>query len=256
MQVVANDITERKQAEAALTRQAEELTRSNTELQQFAYVASHDLQEPLRMMASFAELLAKRYKEQLDADANEFIDYIIDGAARMQRLINDLLSYSRVGSRGKDFAPTDCAAVLRTVCANLRAAIEESGAVVITDSLPTVMADETQLVQLFQNLLGNAIKFRGDKPVLIYVGAERRGNDWLFQLRDNGIGIEPQYVERIFLIFQRLHGRGQYPGTGIGLAIAKKIVERHGGRIWVESEPGKGSIFYFTLPGREQHSYA
>jgi two-component system, chemotaxis family, sensor kinase Cph1 len=256
IQAVANDITERKQAEAALARQAEELARSNTELQQFAYVASHDLQEPLRMMASFAQLLAKRYKEQLDADANEFIDYIVDGAARMQRLINDLLSYSRVGSRGKDFAPTDCAAVLRTVCANLRAAIEESGAVVITDSLPTVMADETQLVQLFQNLLGNAIKFRGDKPVLICVGAERRGNDWLFQLRDNGIGIEPQYVERIFLIFQRLHSRSQYPGTGIGLAIAKKIVERHAGRIWVESKPGKGSTFYFILPAREPECHA
>jgi chemotaxis family two-component system sensor kinase Cph1 len=256
MQVVANDITERKQAEAALTRQAEELSRSNTELQQFAYVASHDLQEPLRMMASFAQLLAMRYKEHLDADANEFIDYIVDGAARMQRLINDLLSYSRIGRRARDFAPTDCGAVLRTVCANLRAAIEESGAVVIPDPLLTVMADETQLVQLFQNLLGNAIKFRGDKPVLIYVGAERRGNDWLFRLRDNGIGIEPQYVERIFLIFQRLHGRSQYPGTGIGLAIAKKIVERHAGRIWVESEPGKGSTFYFTLPTREPECHA
>jgi light-regulated signal transduction histidine kinase (bacteriophytochrome) len=174
----------------------------------------------------------------------------------MQRLINDLLSYARIGRRARDFAPTDCGAVLRTVCANLRAAIEESGAVVITDPLPTVMADETQLVQLFQNLLGNAIKFRGDKPVLIYVGAERRGNDWLFRLRDNGIGIEPQYVERIFLIFQRLHGRSQYPGTGIGLAIAKKIVERHAGRIWVESEPGKGSTFYFTLPAREPDRHA
>jgi two-component system, chemotaxis family, sensor kinase Cph1 len=256
MQAVANDITQRKQAEAALTRQAEELARSNTELQQFAYVASHDLQEPLRMMASFVQLLAKRYKGQLDADADEFIDYIVDGAARMQRLINDLLNYSRVGSRGKDFAPTDCAAVLRTVCANLRAAIEESGAVVITDPLPTVIADETQLVQLFQNLLSNAIKFRGDKPARIYIGAERRANEWLFRLRDNGIGIEPQYVERIFLIFQRLHGRSRYPGTGIGLAIAKKIVERHAGRIWVESELGKGSTFYFTLPAREPDRHA
>jgi PAS domain S-box-containing protein len=256
MQVVANDITERKEAEAALARQAEELARSNTELQQFAYVASHDLQEPLRMMASFAQLLAKGYKGQLDADADEFIDYIVDGAAHMQQLINDLLSYARVGSRGKDFAPTDCAAVLRTVCVNLRAAIEESGAVIVADPLPTVMADETQLVQLFQNLLGNAIKFRGEKSPIISIGAERRGDDWLFRLRDNGIGIEPQYVERIFLIFQRLHGRSRYPGTGIGLAIAKKIVERHAGRIWVESEPGKGSTFCFTLPAREPDCHA
>jgi chemotaxis family two-component system sensor kinase Cph1 len=256
MQVVANDITERKQTEAMLAGQAQELARSNTELEQFAYVASHDLQEPLRMMASFAQLLAKRYKDELDADADEFIDYIADGAARMQRLINDLLSYSRVGRRGKDFAPTDCAAVVGTACANLRAAIEESGAVVSTDPLPVVTADETQLVQLFQNLLGNAIKFRGNKPVLIHIGAERQGDDWLFRVRDNGIGIDPQYVERIFLIFQRLHGRSQYPGTGIGLAIAKKIVERHAGRIWVESESGKGSTFYFTLPAREPDCYA
>jgi light-regulated signal transduction histidine kinase (bacteriophytochrome) len=229
----------------------EELTRSNTELEQFAYVASHDLQEPLRMMASFAQLLAERYKTGLGPDADEFIDDIVDGAARMQRLINDLLSYSRIGRRARDFTPIDCTAVDETVYANLRAAIEESGAMVLTDALPIVMADETQLVQLFQNLLDNAIKFRGDKPVLIDVGAERRGDDWLFRVRDNGIGIEPQYVERIFLIFQRLHGRSQYPGTGIGLAIAKKIVERHAGRIWVESAAGKGSTGYFTLPARE-----
>jgi chemotaxis family two-component system sensor kinase Cph1 len=256
MQVVANDIAERKEAEAALARQAEEMARSNADLEQFAYVASHDLQEPLRMMASFAQLLAKRYKDQLDTDADEFIDYIVDGAARMQHLINDLLAYSRVGTRSKDFAPTDCGAVVGTACANLRMVIEETGAVVITNPLPVVMADETQLVQLLQNLLGNAIKFHGDKPVLVHIGAERRGNHWLLWVRDNGIGIEPQYVERIFLLFQRLHGRGEYPGTGIGLALAKKIVERHGGRIWVESEPGKGSTFYFTLPAREPHSDA
>ena len=253
MQVVARDITERKRSEERLARQAGELARSNAELEQFAYVASHDLQEPLRMMASFAQLLAKRYKEQLDADADEFIDYIVEGAARMQRLINDLLTYSRVDRRGQEFAPTDCAAVVATACANLRAAIEECGAAIVADPLPVVMADATQLAQLFQNLLGNAIKFRGDTPARVHTGAERRGNEWLFWVRDNGIGIEPQYVERIFLIFQRLHGRGQYPGTGIGLAIVKKIVERHGGRIWVESEPGKGSVFYFTLPDREPH---
>lgn len=256
MQALARDITERKQAEAALSRQAQELARSNAELEQFAYVASHDLQEPLRMMASFAQLLAKRYKDKLDPDADEFIAYIVEGASRMQRLINDLLSYSRVGSRGGDFAPTDCAAVVGTACANLRAAIEESGAAVVTDPLPVVMADETQLLQLFQNLLGNAIKFRGDKAVVVQVGATRCGNDWVFWVRDNGIGIEPQYRERIFQIFQRLHGRGRYPGTGIGLALAKKIVERHRGRIWVESEPGKGSTFYFTLPAEEPHREA
>jgi light-regulated signal transduction histidine kinase (bacteriophytochrome) len=207
-------------------------------------------------MSSFARLLAERYKAELGPDADEFIDYIIDGAARMQRLINDLLSYSRVGRRERDFTAVDCAVVVETVCANLRAAIEDSGAVVITDTLPVATADETQLVQLFQNLLSNAIKFRGDKPVVIYLGAERRDHDWLFRVRDNGIGIEPQYVERIFLIFQRLHGRSQYPGTGIGLAIAKKIVERHAGRIWVESEAGKGSTFYFTLPARELDRHA
>jgi chemotaxis family two-component system sensor kinase Cph1 len=255
MQVVARDITERKQGEVALAQQAQELARSNAELEQFAYVASHDLQEPLRMMASFAQLIAKRYRDKLDPDADEFIDYIVEGAARMQRLINDLLNYSRVGRRGGDFAPTDCAAVLGTACANLRAAIEESGAVVITDPLPVVMGDETQLVQLFQNLLGNALKFRGDEPV-VHIGTERRGNEWVFWVRDNGIGIEPRYAERIFLIFQRLHGRDQYAGTGIGLAIAKKIVERHGGRIWVESELGKGSTFSFTLPVRELRGHA
>jgi len=210
----------------------------------------------LRMMASFAQLLAERYKAGLGPDADEFIDYIVGGAARMQRLINDLLSYSRIGRRDREFTPIDCTAVVETVCANLRAAIEESGAMVLTDALPTGMADETQLVQLFQNLLGNAIKFRGNKPVHISIGAKREGDEWLFHVRDNGIGIEPQYVERIFLIFQRLHGRSQYPGTGIGLAIAKKIVERHAGRIWVESDAGKGSTFYFTLPARELDRHA
>ena len=253
---VARDISERKHAEERLARQAQELTRSNEELEQFAYVASHDLQEPLRMMASFAQLLAKRYKDRLDADADEFIGYIVEGAARMRRLINDILTYSRVDRRGQEFAPTDCTAVIAIVCANLRATIEECGAAIIAGPLPVVMGDETQLVQLFQNLVGNAIKFRGDTPVCVHIGAERRENDWLFWVGDNGIGIEPQYVERIFLIFQRLHRRNQYPGTGIGLALAKKIVERHGGRIWVESQPGKGSTFYFTLPGREPPSDA
>jgi PAS domain S-box-containing protein len=248
MQAVARDISERKRAEEALARQARELARSNAELQQFAYVASHDLQEPLRMMASFARLLDKRYKGRLDAD--ECIDYIVDGAKRMQRLIDDLLTYSRAGRQGRPFAPT-AVAVVATACANLRAAIEESGARIVVEPLPVVMADEGQLVQLFQNLIGNAIKFRGDRPVEIHIGAAPQGDAWRFWLRHNGIGIEPRHAERIFLIFQRLHGRDRYPGTGIGLAIAKKIVERHGGRIWVESHPGAGSTFSFTLSAKE-----
>jgi two-component system, chemotaxis family, sensor kinase Cph1 len=255
MQAVARDITERKHGEEVLAQQARELARSNAELEQFAYVASHDLQEPLRMMASFAKLLARRYRGQLDADADEFIDYIVDGAIRMQRLISDLLAYSRVGRRGKEFASIACATVVEAACANLRASIEESGAVITVASLPAIIAEETQLVQLFQNLIGNALKFRGDRPVQIHIGAERLGNDWRFWVQDNGIGIEAQYAERIFVIFQRLHVRDQYPGTGMGLAIAKKIVEYHGGRIWVESKPGEGSTFYFTVPEKGSHSH-
>jgi PAS domain S-box-containing protein len=245
------DVTERRRVEQSLTQRAWELTRSNAELEQFVYVASHDLQEPLRMVASFTQLLAKRYKGRFDADADEFIGYVVDGASRMQRLIDDLLTFSRVGRSGQSAAPTDSAAVFQAACANLRTAIQESRAVVTSDALPAVMADEMQLVQLFQNLIGNAIKFRGDRPVHVHVGAERQESDWLFWVRDNGIGIEPQYAERIFTIFQRLHGGSEYSGTGIGLAICKKIVERHGGRIWVTSEPEQGSTFYFTLPAQE-----
>jgi two-component system, chemotaxis family, sensor kinase Cph1 len=256
MQAVARDISERKRVEEALAQQAQELARSNAELEQFAYVASHDLQEPLRMMASFSKLLEKRYKDRLDADADEFIGYIVDGAIRMQSLINDLLTYSRVGRLGQPFAPTDCAKIVETALLNLRSAIEEAGAAVTAGALPVVMADATQLVRLFQNLIGNAIKFRGHSPARVHVGAKHQGHEWVFWVQDNGMGIEPQYLERIFLIFQRLHNRHEYPGTGIGLAIAKKIVERHGGRIWVESDPGRGSTFYFTLPAGEPDSYA
>jgi light-regulated signal transduction histidine kinase (bacteriophytochrome) len=198
-------------------------------------------------VSSYTQLIEKRYKDKLDADAHDFINFAVDGAKRMQQLINDLLAYSRVGTRGKPLEPTDCKKILRAAIANLDVAIRESGAVVTHDPLPHVMADETQLLQLFQNLIGNAVKFHGKKPPRVHVSAKPQGDKWVFSVKDNGIGIDPQYFERIFIIFQRLHGEG-YSGTGTGLAIAKRTVERHDGRIWVKSEPGKGSTFYFTLP--------
>jgi len=249
---IFDDITERKQQEAALRAAHEELKRSNAELEQFAYVASHDLQEPLRMVASYTQLLGRRYEEKFDKDAREFMSYIVDGASRMKQLIEDLLAYSRVGTKGHDFQPVAAEGALRRGLFNLRAAIEEAGAAVTFDSLPTVHADEAQLAQLFQNLVGNALKFRSASVPRIHVQASEREHEWQFEVRDNGIGIEPQYFERIFMVFQRLHNKGEYPGTGIGLAICKKVVERHGGRIWVESRPAQvpnqGSSFYFTLP--------
>jgi PAS domain S-box-containing protein len=249
-----DDITERKQAEAALSEAHEDLKRSNSELEQFAYVASHDLQEPLRMVSSYTQLLGRRYGERLDADAKEFMAYIVDGAMRMKQLIEDLLAYSRVGTKSKDFRPVEVEKPLRRAIANLRAAIEESGASVTYDPLPTLPADEVQLAQLFQNLMGNALKFRSQSVPRIHIGVQEKEDSFEFAVRDNGIGIEPQYFERIFMVFQRLHNKGEYPGTGIGLAICKKVVERHGGHIRVESRPGEGSAFIFTLPKQSKEA--
>ena len=255
---VGSDVTERKLAEAELRRahdelakKAEELERSNAELEQFAYVASHDLQEPLRMVSSYTQLLARRYKDQLPAEAQEFMHFTVDGAARMKQLIEDLLAYSRVGTKGKELVPVSLEAPLKRALTNLRTAIEESGATVSAEALPTVDADEVQLAQVFQNLIGNALKFRGKAAPRIHVGAAEQAGEWQISIADNGIGIEPQYFERIFMLFQRLHAMGEYPGTGIGLAICKKVAERHGGRIWVSSTPGAGSTFHFTLPKKE-----
>jgi PAS domain S-box-containing protein len=242
------DITERKHAEEALLLQTQALAKSNAELEQFAYVASHDLQEPLRVVGSYTQLLAKRYKGSLDPKADEFIAFIVDGTTRMQRLIQDLLSFARISTRGKTLTPVNSQQVLDRSLASLTSRIQASQAVITCDPLPMVNGDELQLGQLFQNLIGNAIKYRSDAPPRIHVSAGRKGAEWRFSVSDNGIGIEPQYKDQIFEIFQRLHGIGEYEGTGIGLAVCKKIVERHRGKIWVESELGKGSNFIFTLP--------
>ena len=230
------EIAARRETEAALIR-------SNVELEQLAYVASHDMQEPLRMVASYLQLIAQRYRGQLDADADEFIGYAVDGAKRMQALINDLLAYSRVGTKARPFQSTDCNEIVGIALENLSLAIRESGA-----RLPTVMGDPSQLLQLFQNLIGNALKFKRGDPITVNIDAESAGDAWRLSVCDNGIGIEPEYFERIFVMFQRLHGRADYPGTGIGLAICKKIVERHGGVIAVESTVGAGTKFAFTIP--------
>ena len=233
---------------AQQVRAEEELERSNVELEQFASAASHDLQEPLRMITSYIQILAEDYKDRLDLDADRYIDYVVDGASRMKDLIDDLLAYSRIGNQTAPLEPVDCDAVLRLVLGDLAGAIQDAGASVTHDPLPEVMGDSTQLAQVFQNLISNGIKFRGQAPPRVHVSTAQVERDWVFSIRDNGIGIEPRHFERIFLMFQRLHHRSEYPGTGIGLALCNKVVQRHGGRIWVESEPGAGSAFHFTIP--------
>jgi PAS domain S-box-containing protein len=249
------DITLRKKGEADLLNKVEELKLSNDELGQFAYIASHDLQEPLRMVASYTQLLSRRYKGKLDSDADEFIAFAVDGASRMQRLIQDLLAYSRVGTKGQELLNTSSEESLERALINLRGAIEASGALVTHDPLPPVAADEMQLIQLFQNLVGNAIKYQSPGIPKVHISAmQNGGGKWMFAVKDNGLGIDPQYFEKIFGMFQRLHKREEFAGTGIGLAICKKIVERHGGSISVESQPGQGSTFSFALAGIEEES--
>jgi signal transduction histidine kinase len=263
---VQQETRDRKQAEASFRQLNEQLEakvqertselnetntnllHSNRELEQFAYVASHDLQEPLRAVNSYAQLIVRKYQGNLDAKADKYLGYIMDGATRMQQLIDDLLSFSRVGTRGKLLELIDGEVVLSQVLDNLQIAIAQSHAVVTHDPLPTIMGDEIQLIQLLQNLISNAIKFHREEQPKVHVSAEHRENEWIFSVRDNGIGMEPEYFDRIFMIFQRLHSRSEYPGTGIGLAVCKKIVERHGGRIWLESTLGVGTTFYFTIP--------
>ena len=245
---VAQDITERKRMEAALARRSEELARSNVELEQFAYVASHDLREPLRMVISFLQLLSRRYSGELGDDADEFISFAVDGATRMEGLIEGLLEYSRVSTQGKSYEAVDFEGVFEKALTNLTVALEEADAEVTHDPLPTLKADDVQLGQLLQNLIGNAVKFRGEDAPRVHIGAEEKDEEWLFSVSDNGIGMDPESRDRVFEIFQRLVAREDYEGTGIGLSVCKKIVERRGGRIWVESALGEGSTFYFTVP--------
>jgi signal transduction histidine kinase len=240
----------RQKAEKDLARKVDELARSNADLEQFAYVASHDLQEPLRMVAAYTQLLGERYRGKLDENADKFIGYASEGALRMQVLIQDLLAFSRVGRKEGASANIDCNAVMEEVRKTLAAAVQESGAVITCAGLPSVWADRTQMAQLFQNLMGNAIKFRGKEAPVISVKAEKKDQEWLFSVTDNGIGIAPEYAENVFVVFQRLHARTEYPGNGIGLAICKKIVERYGGKIWVESQAGSGAAFKFTIPAQ------
>jgi len=244
---------EHERAQRDLAQKAEELARSNRELEQFAYVASHDLQEPLRMVAAYTQLLGEKYRGKLDEQADKYIGYAIDGARRMQTLIQDLLAFSRVGRQKDAFSLTDVNAVVERALSNLAAAIQESGAIVKYGRLPVVLANGSQLAQLFQNLIGNAIKFRGSTVPQVQIAAEKQASEWVFSVADNGIGIAPEYLQDIFVIFKRLHTRSEYPGNGIGLAICRKIVEQHGGRIWVTSQEAQGSTFKFTLPATEPY---
>jgi signal transduction histidine kinase len=253
--VIIRNITELREALYALSQQAAELARSNAELEQFAYVASHDLQEPLRTISSYLQLLHRRYQGRLDAEAVEFIEYAVEGAKRMRALIHDLLAYARVSSRGNPPKDTALDEIVDEVLEGLRTVIAERGAEITRHPLPTMRVDRTQIAQLYQNLLSNALKFVQGGAPRVHLSAEKRGPEWVFGVGDNGIGIDARHAERVFEIFKRLHGRGEYEGTGIGLAICKRIVERHGGRIWVESAPGRGSTFYFTLAaGPKDHS--
>ncbi|AKG52759.1 phytochrome two-component sensor histidine kinase [Dehalogenimonas sp. WBC-2] len=231
-----------------------ELSRSNTDLEQFAYVASHDLQEPLRMVSSYMQLLEKRYGSKLESEAKEFMNYAVDGANRMKVIINDLLQYSRVGTRGKSPEPVNMEKVLKIAIANLSLAIKEYGAIISHEELPVIQADESQMVQVLQNLIGNAMKFHSDARPEIHIGVVDKDSEWQFSVSDNGIGLDPKYADRIFIIFQRLHTRDEYPGSGIGLAMSKRIIERHGGKIWVESTPGQGATFYFTITKKENEN--
>jgi len=251
---ISLDVAQGKRSEERLARQAQELARSNADLRQFAHVASHDLKEPLRMVSSYTQLLAKRYAGKLDAEADEFIAFAADGALRMQALIDDLLSYARIDIEAAPFKSVDCGEAAAAVAANLKVLIGETGARVSRDPLPIVTGNATQLIELFQNLIANAIKFRAERPPEVRLSARRVEGAWEFAVQDNGIGIEAKHFERIFVIFQRLHSGEKYPGTGIGLSLCKKIVERHGGRIWLESQPGQGSTFFFTLPDAQSAS--
>lgn len=253
LEVIQEHAEALNRANMDLINQSKELKRSNEELEQFAYMVSHDLNEPLRMVSSYTQLLARRYKDKIDNDANDFIYHAVEGTNRMQRLINDLLNYSKIQTGGNIFEETNCSEILGQVKANLRIAIEKNSAVITNDLLPAINANSSQIMQLFQNLLENAIKFAGELPPHIHISAEKKDGEWIFSVNDRGIGIDPQFREKIFVIFHRLNDIEKYPGTGIGLAICKRIVDIHGGRIWVESGSGAGTTFYFTIPaaGRE-----